>query len=213
MGERRREREGRTARIPVRLLLAGALGGAVLGPVGWLVSDHLERDDDFCVSCHLEPGIPLHRDNRADFEARPPVSLAAAHAAHGNEGGEDGAFRCIDCHGGVGALGRARVKLLSVKDAFWYLVGRFEEPEGMRWPLWDRDCTKCHDSFGSASRASFEAPAFHGLAVHNHRLGVDCVACHLSHERGGLQDHDFLHPQIVRTQCARCHPEYEESAR
>ncbi len=193
--------------------------GVLLAPLGWAVTDHLEGDDAFCVSCHLSEGVALHRDNHADFRAAgpdtssptAPVSLAAAHAAAGNE--QRGApFRCIDCHGGVGFVGRTRVKVLSAKDAFWYVVGRFDEPEGMRWPLWDDDCAQCHAGFEPVTVESWESPPFHALAVHNHSLGVGCVECHGAHERGGLTDRNFLHPASVRSQCARCHPEYEETS-
>lgn len=194
-------RARRWGRLAGAAIAAGALGG----PLGWAVTDRLEQDDRFCIACHLEPDVPLHIDNFEDFRDRPAVSLAVAHAAAGNDAHDDGAFRCIDCHGGTGLTGRARVKLLSAKDAFWYAVGRFEEPDGMRWPLRDADCTWCHASF--EERADAANPAFHALPVHNVELGVGCVECHLSHERGGLADHDFLHPERVREQCARCHAE------
>ena len=45
------------------------------------------------------------------------LKLAAAHAAAGNQGRPaDPGFRCIDCHGGVGLPGRARVKALAAMD-------------------------------------------------------------------------------------------------
>ena len=172
-------------------------------PTGWIVTDRLERDDDFCNACHLEPGRPLHEQVRADYDARPPVNLASAHA-------REPGFRCIDCHGGASWLGRARVKLLAGKDAFFYVVGHFEEPDGMRWPLWDEDCTQCHPSFDERDGPeSWRAPRFHELSVHNVELGVDCVACHLVHDPGGDDEENFIHAEPVRAQCARCHPEFE----
>jgi hypothetical protein len=200
------------ARLRRARLLAAAAGlGAVGASAGWLVTDRLEQDDRFCVSCHLAPEQPLHAEKAHDFRARPAAVLAAAHATAGNEARDDGAFRCIDCHGGTGALGRARVKLLSAKDAFWYAVGRFDEPEGMRWPLWDADCRRCHERFAERDGAdSTGNPLFHELAVHNVELPVRCVECHAVHDRGGLPDHDFVLPPLVRAQCARCHSEFEE---
>lgn len=208
-----------------RRRLVRALGGvAVLGvlsaPIGWVVTDRLERDNDFCNACHLPSGVPLHRDVRRDFEARPAASLAALHAdaglradagAGGASAGRARAFRCIDCHGGVSWLGRARVKALAAKDAFWYGVGHFEEPDGMRWPLWDEDCTQCHDAFDESPAPSWRSPRFHQLPVHNVELGVACVECHLVHDPGGDADAGFLHASQVRTQCARCHPEFEDA--
>jgi hypothetical protein len=203
MGERRR--------AGTLLGVAAALG-AIAGPTGWLVTDRLERDNDFCTSCHLEPGVALHAALRRDFDARPAASLAAAHAASGLEGRAAGDFRCIDCHGGASLAGRARVKALAAKDAFWYVVGHFEEPEGMRWPLWDEDCAKCHASFAEREAEPWRTPRFHELSVHNVELGVGCVECHSAHEPGGNAEAWFLHAAAVRSQCARCHAEFEEES-
>ncbi len=195
-----------------RALLTASIAAVVSAPFGWWATDRLEQNDAFCTSCHLASGTRLHADNAADFAARPAVSLVVAHAAAGNDAHADGAFRCIDCHGGTGFAGRARVKALSLRDGLIYLTGRFEEPHGMSWPLRDEDCRGCHGEFASASAASesWDSPAFHALPVHNRELGVACVACHLAHERGGLTDRNFLHPEPVRAQCARCHPEFAE---
>lgn len=192
------------------MIAIGLLAAAVAAPTGWLVTDQLEQDDAFCVSCHLDVETPLHEQKLADFRGRPPVALAAAHAAAGNDAAADGAFRCIDCHGGTGLLGRARVKALSAKDAFWYVVGRFDEPDQMHWPLWDADCRKCHQSYTATSGASAD-PLFHEVAEHNTELPVTCVECHRSHDREGLASHYFVVPDVVRSQCARCHLEFEEA--
>jgi hypothetical protein len=210
------ERGDAGSRRPRRGLVLGLGGIAALGvlsaPIGWMVTDRLERDDDFCNACHLASGTPLHREIRRGFDARPPVSLAGAHGAArvDDAPGPKRAFRCIDCHGGVGWLGRARVKALAAKDAFWYVVGHFEEPDSMRWPLRDADCTRCHERFDEAEAPAWRSPRFHQLAVHNADLGVGCVECHLVHEPGGDADAHFLHATHVRTQCARCHPEFED---
>jgi hypothetical protein len=193
-------------RFAIAALAAGALG-ASLGAVGWAVTDRLEQDDDFCNACHVSPGEPLHAGIRRDYQARPPASLSALHAQAGFADRDDGAFRCIDCHGGKSLLGRARVKALAAKDALVYLSGRFEEPEEMRWPLWDEDCLACHPGFGGAAD---DPSRFHGLAVHNVELGVDCVECHFAHDAGGDPAAFFLHATSVRAQCARCHSEFEQ---
>jgi formate-dependent nitrite reductase cytochrome c552 subunit len=191
------------------MLVVGALlAAAVAGPAGWVASDRLERDNEFCVACHLPDGTRLHAGKREDLGDWPPATLAAAHGMAGvREFDAIRPFRCIDCHGGTGVAGRVRVKILSAKDAFWYAVGRFEEPTAMRWPLEDADCRRCHARFDERGRAAGVDPAFHELAVHNAELGVACVDCHLVHDEGGLADHDFLHPEHVRARCAGCHPE------
>ena len=198
-----------------RSLLASAVLAAIAAPIGWWGSDRLEENDAFCSACHLPSGAPLHAENATDFRARPAASLAVAHAVAGNEARPDGAFRCIDCHGGTGFVGRARVKALSVRDAAVYLLGEVEEPHGMAWPLRDDDCRKCHAEFAASAigAGGGEDPLrFHALSVHNRELGVSCVTCHLAHERGGLSERNFLHPEPVRAACVRCHPEFGEGS-
>jgi predicted CXXCH cytochrome family protein len=102
------------------------------------------------------------------------------------------------------------VKALAAADGLWYVLGRFEEPDGMAWPLWDEDCTQCHPDFDPSEVPAWQSPRFHQLPVHNAALGVDCVECHGSHETGGNADAYFLNADRVRSQCARCHPEFEE---
>ena len=194
-------------RVLAAVVLAG-LAGAVGGSTGWFVTDALERDNDFCTTCHLTEGVPLHIDIRNEFDGSPPVNLAAVHGAVRVESraGDDAGFRCIDCHGGTGLMGRARVKVLAAKDAFWYVTGIFEEPHDMKWPLEEADCRKCHAGFETKA-GEWEAPAFHDITLHNIDLGVGCVECHLVH-RPGDAAHYSLDAQHTRTQCARCHSEF-----
>jgi len=183
----------------------------MVAPAGWIGTDQLERNNDFCNACHLAANRPLHQEIRARFDGRPPASLAAAHAVAAIRGREDPHFRCIDCHGGTGPLGRARVKALAGKDAFFYVLDRFDEPKGMRFPLWDADCAKCHARFDTSERRDQNtagAPPFHSLPVHNSNLGVACVECHIAHEVGAPADTCFLSAEHLRTQCARCHAEF-----
>src|SRR4029453_11208843 len=88
-----------------RLAAGGAVLALLLAPLGWVATDRLERDDAFCVSCHLPDSTPLHRAKGEDLEARPAATLAAAHAVAGVRGRADPGFRCIDFHGGRGRCG------------------------------------------------------------------------------------------------------------
>lgn len=194
----------------LRVLGLLAVTAAILSPVGWVVTDHLEQDNDFCTSCHLEADLPLHIDLRENFDAHPAASLASLHGGLQVAGREDADFRCIDCHGGTSWLGRARVKALAAKDSFWYVLGRFDEPHQMEWPLWDEDCQKCHVDFSGSKSAEWEDPLFHELPLHNVDLGVNCVECHRSHDFAGNPDYHFLRAKALRTQCARCHSEFQE---
>jgi nitrate/TMAO reductase-like tetraheme cytochrome c subunit len=193
-----------------RALALVLLGLGVAAPAGFVASDRLEQDNDFCTSCHLSPGVPLHRDLRRDFDADPARNLAGAHARAGVEAaGSQREFRCFDCHGGTSLHGRLRSKALAVRDGFWYVLGRFEEPTGMTAPLWDEDCVKCHAGFDESEPADWESPRFHQLPVHNAELGVACVECHQSHVSGGDADAHFIAADTVRSQCARCHAEFD----
>jgi nitrate/TMAO reductase-like tetraheme cytochrome c subunit len=188
-----------------------ALAGLILTPVGWLVTDRLERNNDFCNACHLSAQRPLHSEIREHFDGRPPPSLAAAHALAGVRERDDPRFRCIDCHGGSGFLGRARVKALAGKDALFYALGRFDEPKAMRFPLWDADCSKCHARFDLADHGRSSdtgATPFHSLPVHNSNLGVACVECHGAHDVDVSRDAYFMNADRLRAQCARCHSEF-----
>jgi hypothetical protein len=203
---------GRGARWPLSWL-AGGVAVLVGAPLGWVVSDRLEQRNDFCNACHLSSQVPLHQEVRRDFDALPAASLAGVHgAAHLPDAGGERDFRCIDCHGGTGLVGRARVKALAAKDALVYLTGHFDEPDGMRWPLWDEDCARCHERFDTSPYEEWESPRFHQLPVHNTQLGVACVECHEVHERGNPAEHHYLRAERVRTQCARCHAEFSELA-
>ena len=193
----------------LRALLAAGAVGALVSVGGWFGSERLEQDDRFCNACHLDgwvSGTPLHTRQRDGFAERPPRTLAGSHATVAVDGraGDAAAFRCMDCHGGVGFVGKLRVKALAAKDAFFWVVGAFDEPDHMRWPLLDDDCRQCHASF-AAKAGEFEDPAFHDLGVHNADLGVDCVECHLGHDASGDPEQWFVAAAHVRAQCARCH--------
>ena len=151
-----------------------------------------------------------HIDIRDHFEERPAMTLAALHAESPVESRpEDPAFRCIDCHGGVGFLGGARVKVLAAKDAFWWTVGIFDEPHEMHWPLLDADCRQCHEQY-QPRESEFEPVRFHEVELHNVDLGRGCVWCHVAHDRGGDEEFYFLEPLKLRARCADCHTEFKD---
>jgi nitrate/TMAO reductase-like tetraheme cytochrome c subunit len=175
---------------------------------GWVASDALEANNDFCNACHLTPEVPLHAEIRAGFDADSAFNLAGIHgssavAVRANRP----ATRCIDCHGGVGAVGRTKVKLLAAKDALVWLSGDFDEPDHMEYPLGEADCRKCHLEFALEEDSETEE-SFHDLSVHNADLGVTCVECHTVHRGGNDAATLFMDVTEVRGQCARCHSEF-----
>jgi hypothetical protein len=176
-------------------VLLAALAGA---PAGWLASDHFERQNEFCTSCHLEPGKPLHEQKMSDFVRAPATSLVAAH--HGAEPD----FRCIDCHGGASFPNKLRVKAVAARDAFFYVLGRFEEPRDMEHPLWNEDCAQCH-----ATYAPERDDAFHAIDVHNlPDFEYECVKCHQAHPTGRNASLAFLEREPLVAVCQNCHEEF-----
>lgn len=209
MPDRNHRSRGQATGLAIWLLIVVALA-LVAAPVAWWTTDLLQADDDFCNSCHLPSGTPLHTEIRDDFDARPTASLAARHADLDLPDRPDSTgIHCIDCHGGVGLLGRARVKLLSLKDVLLYMAGRFEEPDGMSWPLWDADCRQCHPRFRGTGEG-FDGEPFHDKRGHNVGLGVDCVQCHTAHDTDVDPELWFLRADRIGARCAQCHVEYAQ---
>jgi hypothetical protein len=172
---------------------------AIAAPLGWFTSDALESHNEFCTSCHLSADTPLHKQKLADFASDPPVNLASAHFAH------DHAFRCVDCHGGASFSNHVRVKLLSVADGLLYLTGRFDEPRRMSHPLWNEDCTHCHDRYKAERDDAFHAQSVHNVAV----FPFDCVECHQAHPTGRTREFAFLERARLIENCRTCHEEFQ----
>ena len=91
-----------------------------------------ERDDRFCVACHLH-------DEK--FERLTASSASDLAGLHHNKKAEVG---CIACHGGADLDMRLRVWTVAGIDTLKFLVGRYREPDHMRLPLRDLECRQCH---------------------------------------------------------------------
>ncbi|HEV8310822.1 MAG TPA: cytochrome c3 family protein [Methylomirabilota bacterium] len=156
-----------------------------------------ERDDRFCVSCHL------HEEKFTRFQARPTATdLASAH--HASRQG----VRCIDCHGGADPAMRLRVWAVAGFDTVKFLVGRYGEPRGMRLRLRDAECRQCHDPIVKVSLEQEEAQegrgdTFHAIIEHR-SVKIACVACHTSHT-SGQKRLAFIERKTVLPICRNCH--------
>ena len=117
-------------------------------------------------------------------------------------------MRCFDCHGGASFVGKVRVKYLALRDSVIWLAGQGSEPTEMQHPLWDEDCSQCHESY-SPRVDDYGPPPYHSLAVHNTGTGFACVECHSAHDTTVDASYHFLDIQRVQSRCASCHTEFE----
>ena len=152
----------------------------------------IESRDPFCVSCHLhEEEFARFRDDGSSVA----LDLAGYHRRHGRE------FTCITCHVGEGVGGRARVLLFAGMDVVRYTGGRFQhELDGMKHPLTDASCTKCH--------APGTVGGFHRSPKHAEYTSR-CLDCHSAHARTdqafGFIDYQRW-PRSRTESCIGCHP-------
>jgi hypothetical protein len=152
----------------------------------------IESRDPFCVSCHL------HEKELArfhDHDSPVALDLAGYHRRRGKE------FTCITCHVGEGVDGRARVLFFAGMDVLHYTDGNFQhELEGMKHPLGDATCTKCH--------APGMIRGFHASPKHA-EYTADCLGCHSAHastdEAFGFIDYRRWRPAMTQA-CIPCHP-------
>src|SRR5262249_7051248 len=91
-----------------------------------------ERDNRFCVACHL------HDEKFRRLTTATPTDLAGFHHAR------DTTVGCIACHGGSDLHTRLTVWGVAGFDTVRFLVGAYREPTAMRLPLRDADCRQCH---------------------------------------------------------------------
>ncbi len=152
----------------------------------------IESRDPFCISCHLHEGEFARFHDRQSGVA---PDLAGYHDRHGEN------FTCIACHVGEGVGGRARVLFFAAMDVARYTGGNFApELDGMKHPLTDATCTKCH--------AEPKVGGFHASSKHVGYTAA-CLGCHSVHAKGdesfGFIDYGRW-PRATVEPCLACHP-------
>ena len=166
-----------------------------LGALAWK-----ERDDRFCVSCHL------HEEKLTRFMVPASRDLAGVHHLKKT-------IRCIDCHGGADPLMRLRVWAVAAVDTAKFIAGRYAEPDHMRLPLRDKECRRCHAPIfkkapppaeGGEAQEGRLGSAYHAIRDHE-GVTVPCVRCHTSHTIDGEARFGFLARQRVLPLCRECH--------
>ena len=181
------------------------VGGALVGlPVLMVLSlaglAAKERDDRFCISCHL------HEKKFDRFVNAPARDLTGPHHAKD--------VRCIDCHGGADLPMRLRVWTVAGIDTLRYLAGRYHEPEGMRLPLRANECARCHTPImkhrPAASAEQEEAlegqtgNQYHAIRGHE-TVRIICTRCHRSHTTDSEPRLQFIARAHVQPICRECH--------
>lgn len=207
-----------------RRLAAGAaaiIGASILGALFLAGLAAKERDDRFCVACHL------HDEKFGRLTASSAADLAGLHH---NKKAEVG---CIACHGGADLGMRLRVWAVAGIDTLKFLVGRYREPDRMRLPLRDLECRQCHmpilkpaaaPKASEATRAvdatddsTFAAEvategrggtSYHAIREHD-TVKVKCITCHVSHVTGSDATNRFIVRARVAPVCRECHKQME----
>lgn len=194
----------KTTRPKFALIVLATL--ALLAASGLTAAVELETRDAFCASCHTEP--------ESTYYARSlelPADLASTHAFI-----DSGRVRCIDCHSGEGALGRARSLSQGAWDLIHYLSGRYAQPAVSTNPVGDPGCVKCH-----LPRLAANALFVEGMIAsrsHYHleeylqewmlrrpQLEGSCAFCHVAHSEGASAGDHFSLPADIENGCDTCH--------
>lgn len=181
---------------------AGALAGAALVSALFLAGlAARERDDRFCISCHL------HEAKFTRFRAAPPSDLAGLHRSRKG-------VRCIDCHGGADPVMRVRVWAVAGVDTLRFLAGAYGEPAHMRLPLRSAECRRCHtpilaDGGGGEEEGGDGAGRYHAIRDHD-SVSITCVGCHGSHTTDSDAKLEFISRARVQPICRECHATFGE---
>lgn len=181
---------------------AAALGGGALVAALFLAGlAARERDNRFCISCHL------HEAKFTRFGAPVASDLAGLHRLRKD-------VRCIDCHGGADPLMRGRVWAVAGVDTLRFLAGLYREPQGMRLPLRPAECRQCHSPIlargralgaeGDESQGGSGGDEYHAIQAHD-GVEVTCARCHPSHATDSEAALRFISRARVGPVCRECH--------
>jgi predicted CXXCH cytochrome family protein len=200
------------------LWAAGGAGALLLGSLFLVALAVKERDNRFCVSCHL------HDEKFERLVAATPTDLSGQHHR------QDATVGCIACHGGATLERLAIVWTVAGFDTLKFLAGAYREPRDMRLPLPDLECRQCHspiirtasdrpapgpraidptDDFTFAAEAATEGRgggSYHAIREHD-TVPVRCVSCHASHTTDSDAANRFVSKAAVAPICRECHKE------
>jgi predicted CXXCH cytochrome family protein len=185
--------------LATRLALgtAGVAGVLLLGVLFLTALAAKERDNRFCVSCHL------HDDKFLRLTASEATDLAGFHHLKKAEVG------CIACHGGADPLMRAKVWTVAGFDTLRFLAGTYREPTHMRLPLRDAECRRCHTPIlGRPVSSSSATTAAKPIEATDESVAAEAE----TEGRGGTSYHAIREHDTVRIACVRCHASHATDA-
>ncbi|MBF0169985.1 MAG: NapC/NirT family cytochrome c [Nitrospinae bacterium] len=161
----------------------------------WQAGEQVKQSPDFCVSCHLQSGQPLHGEKERAMKGTPPRTLAGAHhqATTGERPG------CYRCHRGSGRGERVVTAWYELKNTVTYLVGAFEEPKRLSRPFRDESCLDCH----RALRRDAARGGYHAFAAHDGIARIACADCHPIHT--SAEGEGLYRRAVIEGKCAACH--------
>lgn len=209
------QQKARTRTRPTKkqsLIMIGVAGCAalLLGVGGFSFVAAQEEQDNFCASCHTEPESTYY--DRA--VAAEKVDLATAHKL-------DKEIRCIDCHSGIGLVGRVEAQLMGARNAVMWYTGSATQPAPLTIPIGDDHCVKCHadvttKEFDLAERSKLFGPRGHYHSYLDEWQAADpqatanCTTCHSGHELGANARSTWIVPVSVQNVCESCHKVLDE---
>lgn len=178
----------------------------LLAVAGTTAGVQLENRDAFCASCHTEPESTYYQRSLTL-----PSDLASAHAFV-----DSAEVRCIDCHSGIGALGRAHSLAQGGWDLVRYLSGIYQQPAQTTNPIGDAGCLKCHTPPGGVPASDYAVPFASSEHYHfAHYLDEwaardpdpygTCAFCHLAHTEGTTPEMHFTPSVATSDGCNDCH--------
>jgi predicted CXXCH cytochrome family protein len=211
---------GRALARGLALGAASVVGVSLVGALFLVVLAAKERDNRFCVSCHL------HDEKFGRLIAAASMDLAGRHYQKKAEVG------CIACHGGADPVMRVKVWTVAGLDTVKFLAGIYREPTHMRLALRDAECRQCHTPIlpvprlgasgsgghgdatdestfaGEAETEGRGGTSYHAIREHD-TVHVRCVSCHTAHTTDSDAASRFISRARVVPVCRECHKEME----
>jgi predicted CXXCH cytochrome family protein len=176
---------------PVSGIILGVL--VLSGAGSMVVGASLEEKDSFCASCHSQPETTYYLRTLEGTM----VDLASAHKTK--------EVKCIDCHSGVGLIGRFEAFFVGGGDLIHWVTRTAIQPAPLIYPISDRNCLKCHGATENTQDFSRHFHAFLPRWQAIDKNAARCVDCHSSHTTDGDPSLGFLNQARATQVCTRCH--------